>query len=127
MARTTLIFGSLLILLGIIPYAAISTHPPTALIPAGIGVVFIVLGALAFKPSLRKHTMHAAAALALLGFFATAPAWWKIVHLLAGQSVSRPAAVISQSIMALLCAAFVALCVRSFIEARRNPAGPLPR
>ena len=39
--------------------------------------------------------------------------------LLGGQEVARPAAVISQSIMGALTAVFVALCVKSFIDARK--------
>ena len=39
--------------------------------------------------------------------------------LLSGSEVERPAAVVSQSIMAILMAVFVGLCVRSFIAARR--------
>jgi hypothetical protein len=43
----------------------------------------------------------------------------KLPSLLAGQEVARPAAVISQSIMGALTAVFVALCVKSFIDARK--------
>lgn len=43
---------------------------PTALIPAYVGVVFVILGVVGFKESLRKHVMHVAAALALLLTFA---------------------------------------------------------
>ncbi len=36
--------------------------------------------------------------------------------------VERPAATIAQGIMSVVCAIFVFLCVRSFIEARRARA-----
>ena len=39
--------------------------------------------------------------------------------MLSGGEVQRPAAAVSQSIMAMLMGIFVGLCVRSFIEARR--------
>ncbi len=38
--------------------------------------------------------------------------------MLAGQTINRPAAAIARSIMALLCLAFVALTVHSFVVAR---------
>ena len=40
---------------------------PTALIPSGVGLVLVVLGAVA-EGRLRKHAMHAAAAVGVLGF-----------------------------------------------------------
>jgi hypothetical protein len=64
--------------------------------------------------------MHAAAALALLGFLGTVPGIIKLVKWQFGTVPARPAAVVSQSIMALLTLLFVLLCVRSFINARRS-------
>ena len=62
--------------------------------------------------------MHAAAALAVLGFLGTVPGLIKFFRMLGGAEVARPAAVRSQAIMAVLCVVFVILCVRSFIAAR---------
>jgi hypothetical protein len=42
-----------------------------------------------------------------------------LIDLLSGADVQRPAAVVSQSLMAMLMAVFIGLCVRSFIAARR--------
>jgi hypothetical protein len=66
--------------------------------------------------------MHIAAAVGLLGFLGAARGLTRIGAVLAGEPVERPAAIIAQSIMAVLCLVFVGLCVRSFINARRNPA-----
>jgi hypothetical protein len=51
-----------------------------------------------------------------------------LVTLLSGGEVARPKAAVSQSITAAVCAAFVALCVNSFLAARRRrkAAGQAP-
>ena len=54
MASTTIAFGLLMIGLGVGGYLLTGRHP-TALIPAGVGVVFVVLGALARNDRLRKQ------------------------------------------------------------------------
>jgi hypothetical protein len=90
----------------------------TALIPAGLGVVFVVLGLLARNDHLRKHVMHAAAALGLLGFLGA------VIGFVMGSRAAtvKPLALGCQAAMALICAAFVGLCVNSFIQARRARA-----
>src|SRR5262249_60665796 len=99
---------------------------PTALIRAGVGLLLGILGALALQERFRKHAMHAAAFLALLGFMATGLELVKLAVLLLGWGpVDRPAAVISKSVMAITCLVFVLLCLQSFIAARnRQPAPP---
>ena len=47
MAKITITFGVLLILLGVIGYLAPGIHSLTALIPAVFGLVLVVLGFLA--------------------------------------------------------------------------------
>lgn len=119
MGMLTIVFGVLLLGLGVAGFAATGSSHYTALIPAGFGLGFIVLGLLARKDSLRKHAMHVAAMLGLLGFAGNLSALPSVVSLLGGGTVERPAAVIARGMMAFLCAIFVALCVRSFISARR--------
>jgi hypothetical protein len=127
MAPVTVIVGVLLVAVGVVGFVVGLSHtehiPYTALIPAWIGLAFIVLGLLSFKDGLRKHTMHAAAALGLLAFLATGymgiP---KLITLLSGGTVERPVAVYSQVTTAAICLVFVALCVNSFIAARRRRA-----
>jgi hypothetical protein len=99
----------------------------TALIPAAMGLLFVGLGGLAFKEGLRKHAMHAAAALGLLGLIATGVLGLpKLFTLLGGGTVERPNAVYAQSATAVLCLVFVGLCVNSFVQARllRRRDGP---
>jgi hypothetical protein len=113
MASTTIVFGLLLTALGLAGYFLTGTSV-TALIPAFFGVILLVLGLLARSDSIRKHAMHAAAAVALIGCLGA------LFSLFRAPLATRPAlAVFSQAAMAVLTAAFVALCVRSFRAARR--------
>ena len=120
--KTTIVYGIILIMLGMIGYFVTSQTSVTALIPAFFGMVIVIAGALAQKEPRRKHAMHAAAALALLGFFGTFRGIGSLVTLIGGGEVARPAAAISQSIMAVLSLGFVLLCIKSFKDARRNKA-----
>ena len=119
MPGLTIAFGLILIALGVIGYFATGRQSPTALIPAFAGALFLVLGVVARSAGARKHAMHAAAALAVLGFLGTVPGLIKFFRMLGGAEVARPAAVRSQAVMAVLCVIFVILCVRSFMAARR--------
>ncbi len=111
-------FGLFLILVGLLGYFIPETQSPTALIPAGFGVLLVVLGLLARKDSLRKHVMHAAAMIGLIGFVGAGA---MVVRRLLNPDPSRgPAALIAQAVMSLACLVFVALCVKSFIDARRG-------
>ena len=115
MASTTIMFGVLLTVLGLIGYFLTGTTSVTALIPAFFGLILLVLGFLARSDAVRKHAIHAAAAVALLGCLGA------LFSLFRAPLATRPAmAVFSQAAMAVLTAVFVGLCVRSFREARRR-------
>ncbi len=115
----TIVYGSLLVLLGLAGYFGSGAESPTALIPLAFGIPLEALGLVAYvKPAARKHAMHAAATIALLGLLGTAKALAKLPALLQGAPMDRPAAVAAQCIMAVLSIIFIALCVRSFIAAR---------
>jgi uncharacterized membrane protein len=118
----TILFGIVLIPVGLVVFiqtAGERVHG-TALIPVGLGVLLIVLGALSYKPKLRKHTMHLAALLALLG--AGGCGWRAFLGLMNyrdGKEVSQPA-LIGTSATTVLCLLFLGLCINSFIQARRR-------
>lgn len=119
MTTTSIVCGALLVLIGVIGYVygmATGVASPTALIPAAFGLVIAVLGMVAnAKESLRKHLMHAAVVLGLLGFIIP------LGRVLSKYSdIALSAAVVSQLAMSAVCLIFVVLAVRSFIEARRN-------
>jgi len=119
MPSTSIACGTLLILIGILGYinGLMTNHESfTALIPAAVGVVLLLLGIFARKSEgLRKHLMHAAVLVALLGFIASAG---RLVSKLG--DLTYNAAVVSQVSMALVCLLFVILAVKSFADARRR-------
>jgi hypothetical protein len=121
-ANITIGLGIVLIVLGVGGYFGTDRASWTALIPAFLGGPLLLLGLLALKDNLRKHAMHAAVVLGLLGFLGTIPGLVKLVKMAFGVAPERPVAVYMQSIMAVLCGLFVVLCVRSFIAARRSRA-----
>ena len=114
--------GSLLTLLGILAFTLSGGASWTALIPAFVGIPMILLGIFARNEKARKHLMHAAVVLALLGFLGSIPGLIALPALLTGGEVARPTAAAVQSVMAVLCLVFVILAVRSFVQARRKPA-----
>jgi hypothetical protein len=120
MANVAISFGVVLIVLGIAGYFGSGMVSWTALIPAAFGLVLLVLGVIARDPAKRKHAMHVAAMIGVLGFLGSARGLGKLIQLLSGQRVERQGAVIAQSVMAILMLIFTWLCVRSFINARRS-------
>jgi lysylphosphatidylglycerol synthetase-like protein (DUF2156 family) len=120
MARITVVFGILLILLGVVGYFASGQQSWTALIPAIFGAVLAILGGIAAaKPSLNKHVMHVAVLIGLLGLGGSIGGVVKLFKSFGGEPLARPAAVYAQTVMAILMIIYIALCVRSFISARR--------
>lgn len=119
MPTKTIVYGVLLVVLGLGGYILTQGVSMTALIPAVFGVIQIVLGLIARQESRRKHAMHIAAALGVLGLLGSFSGLVKVIASMTGAGLDRPAAAYSQSIMALLSAIFVWLCVNSFIQARR--------
>ena len=115
MPSTTRLFGLILIVLGIASYTMTGRTSITALIPAFFGAAFVVCALVARKEAARKHAMHAAVALGLIGAIASLV---RAVPAVIGGNISRPA-VISQLAMAALLAVYVALGVQSFIAARK--------
>ena len=118
MPTTSIICGSLLILIGIVGYihGVMTDHKSiTALIPAIFGILLVLFGAFSrMNEGLRKHLMHAAAVVALLGFLATAG------RLLSKFSeLTMSAAALSQIATALICLVFLIMAIRSFSAARR--------
>jgi len=120
MGKLTIVFGILLIALGVIGFVATGSEHKTALIPAYFGAAMAILGAVAVaKPSLNMHVMHGAVLVGLLGFLGTIGGVIKLLKSFGGTPMERPAAVYAQSIMCALMLVYVVLCVRSFIAARK--------
>jgi len=119
LANTTIWIGGLLIVLGLGGYFGSQSHSSTALIPAGFGVVLAALGFVARVPGRRKLAMHIAVTVGLLGFLGSMTGLVKVARMMTGETVQRPVAAVAQAIMAVLTGLFVALCVKSFVDARR--------
>lgn len=111
--------GTLLILIGLIGYingVMTNNASVTALIPAFFGIALLLLGVFSrLRENLRKHLMHVAVVIALLGFIL--PAGRLISNL---GNLTYSAAVVSQVSMSLVCLLFVILGIKSFADARRN-------
>jgi hypothetical protein len=121
MPRLALIIGGLLTALAVIGYLVglMGNYASwTALIPAFAGVPILLCGliAQASEPA-RKHAMHAAVAVALLGVIAAGMGFFARVV----RAETRPStmAIISLMGMLILCAWLLVAGINSFIQARR--------
>jgi hypothetical protein len=122
-ARIAIFFGVVLAVLGIGLYAMSDPELKaqgkayTAFIPSAFGAVLIVIGQVAQSGSaqVRKHSMHAAAMVGLIGL--VVPAYRVITALSQGAEITL--AIGGQIAMAVLCGIFLALCIKSFIDVRR--------
>lgn len=121
MPSTSIVSGILLMIIGVTGYVFSvinNNHAPTAMIPAAFGALLTLLGVFArLKEPLRKHLMHAAVLIGLLGFIVSAG---RLASQINNLQISL--AVFSLTAMALICLVFVILCVKSFIDARKTRA-----
>ena len=148
MPRVTLLFALLLILLGIVGYAGdsaadtpsgdptadtvsaadavdqVGAKPKrsiTALIPTFTGGLLLVFGVIAINEKWRMHAMHGAVLIGLLGFLAAGGRGASgMIKLMSADADVNGRSLFFVCAMAVLCGIFVALCVRSFVSARRR-------
>jgi hypothetical protein len=114
-----MVFGGLLIALGAVAYVV--THFWHSAIPGVFGLLLVVLGLLANTGNTKKRMlwMHIAVTVGLLGFLGTITGIVGVIQMALGHAVIRPDAARVQASMGAICLVFVALCVRSFLAARR--------
>ena len=118
MKSATLALGIALIVLGIAGYALTGAVSVTALIPAFFGIPLALLSlGIETKPTLSI----VAPVLALAGLGGSAPGLAKIGLLIDG-TAENPAAVISQSIMAVLSIVYVVAWLRARGKSRTPAA-----
>jgi len=125
MAKVTLVFAVLLAILGLVSYFGTGSHFPTALIPTWFGLALGIFGFLAISPSesRRKLFMHINVTIGLVGFLGAA--WRAISSYTAAHSEGvepNHIALAAQCAMAGMLIIYVLLCVKSFIDVRRNRA-----
>lgn len=115
MLRVTNVVAVLLIVLG--GGAFIVSSSPTALLPAYVGVALLALGVLSIAfVGARKHLMHSASLVALLGTLAPA-----VALAIRAAQMSTLALTVNLGMLAL-CAALLVMQIRFFLEARRTRA-----
>jgi hypothetical protein len=121
MARLTIIFGIILVLLGVLTYMGTGSKFPTSLIPAALGILLAIFGALARTTDMKKRGlyMHIAVTVGLLGFLGTAKSIVDYVRMQMGMQFKLPLAVDEKAAMAALLLVYVVLCVQSFIAVRK--------
>jgi hypothetical protein len=120
LAKLTIWFGVLLALVSLGFWVGMGRTVTAALHPAGVGVLLILCGALASteNPKKRMLWMHIAVTFGLIGFLLTGIRAG--IQLVRGTAMSiNPMAFEERVVVALICLVYVALCVRSFIAARR--------
>jgi hypothetical protein len=122
-ARVTLIFAFLMVVLGEAGYLGTGSVHKTALIPVWFGLALGLFGFLALRAKSEKGRMtlmHINVTIGLLGFLGAA------VEAVRGYMSANAQghgpdmiALASKLTMAVLMGIYVAMCVRSFIAARR--------
>ena len=122
MAKITVLFGIVLIILGVASFVLTGNKFPTSLIPVAFGILLVTFGSMAETPVAKRRMlfMHIAVTVGLLGFLGTAQSLFQVVQLFKGKLFPYPAAIEEKAAMALLMLIHVLLCVRSFITARRT-------
>ena len=125
MPTIAIIIGVVLDLLALFGYFGTGAKSVTALIPGIFGTIILVCGVVAkWKESLRRHVMHVAALVSLLGCVgAFMRVGRKFMTVLMGQPVLPSAtAVWLQITFGLVCLIFFLLCICSFLRARLRRA-----
>lgn len=124
MVKIAFAYATLLILMGFAFFGFVQWRDGadakglTALIPAYLGAVVLVVACLGVVPKWRMHAMHVAVLLGLLGVLAGGMGILGVTKWVSGSEV-RPLAIMQQLAMGAVSLGFVVLCVKSFIAARR--------
>jgi peptidoglycan/LPS O-acetylase OafA/YrhL len=122
MAKVTIVFGVLLIALGLIGFFGTGSIHYTALIPAWFGIVLGIGGILAISPSesRRRLFMHINVTIGLVGLIgAAAEVGRSYASAIVKGLAPDPIALAAKLAMVVLLLIYVILCVRSFIQVRR--------
>ena len=122
-SKVTMVIGVILSILGVFCFVfwrelGAQHRSVTAMIPTFIGLPMLILGFLALaKPEQRKHFMHVAVVLSLLGFMMS---FGRIAMIqLNPEKRNFRGGMQAVTLMAVLCGLHVILSVRSFIAARK--------
>lgn len=119
MPATTRAVGIILIVVGVMAFVAAGADSPTALIPAALGLFLLALGYVGNRENARRHAMHAAMLVALLGIAGTVMNLGDVPQLFNGEA-ERPLAIIASLVTAVVLLVYLVLGIRSFIAARQS-------
>jgi len=108
----TIIYGIVLIAISAVSYTLSDVKSPTALIPAGMGIVAWICGVMALKNIARMHVMHVAALIGLMGIIMPGMRLLKTTPS-AGIGFYALLGTVIASVI------FLVLCIRSFKAARK--------
>ena len=121
MIKETIIFALALIVLGVASYIVTDAVSITALIPSFMGIVILICGLLATSENIKKHVMHTAVLVTLVGgVFAAIKGVPGIKAMLMGIEIARPAAAIEQGVMVVLCFIYLVMSIRWFLGNRKK-------
>ncbi|WP_263379843.1 hypothetical protein [Granulicella paludicola] len=120
MAKLTIGFGVVLVLVSAGFWLATGRTETAALHPAGIGVLLILCGVLSNTENTKQRMiwMHVAVTAGLIGLLLTGIR--ALLTLIKGTIAANPLGFDERVVIALICLIYVVLCVRSFIAARRT-------
>ncbi len=122
MARWSLLFGFILLLMGLFAYMG-GNHTSAALMPAYFGILLGVMGATARseKEKTRMVAMHIAAAVGLIGFLITVSSLVEYMQAQRGLvTPEHPKVLQEHALTSAILLFYVLLSVLSFIKARRT-------
>ena len=122
MARVGIVAGLLLCGVTLVALVGNPIKSPTQFIPMMLGTPLLFCGVVALNPHRRKHTMHVAAVIGLLGAIAgAARATYCLLEFAGGNEIDWYGfkVIVAMSVISTI---FVVICVVSFRQARRRKA-----
>ena len=109
------LYGAVLVIVGVFGYFKSGGESVTALIPAFLGSPVVFLSMLSLNPKYLKLSMHINVVIALLGFLATLK---DTVIFISGQEIENELAAYSKAITCIVSLLFIVFSVKSFMNAR---------
>ncbi len=123
MAKITLGFSIIYIIMGVLSYYLSGMASVTALIPAFFGIMYAIFSIIAIiKTNLNKHMLHASMALTVLALGGTFKGFGKLIKWFGGAQFERLLAIQVQGAFFILSLILFCLGIFSFIQARKNRA-----